>query len=183
MLSKEHIQEIEKMGEEAIKYYNNMKDDPLIATYMQWDFGFAFFTSKGALRYVYIKPSERNKGLCTNLIKNFKTDSPSPEVIHIMDKAGLLNDLKSTNDFKYVLYAEDDLIIYDIELGYQCRIFPQFMVAEYNRWNGEHFEVVEAMFPPYQLQLMRKEMKKKIGKLDGLDDCRIEIDHYDFRDC
>lgn len=161
-------EEIKNMGEEALRYYNAAKDDPLIKAFMLWDFGFAFLSAPDTIRYIYIKPSERNKGLCSKLVKAFKISGASPEIIHIMDKNELLYDLE-TKGFKCIMYPEKEIILYDVELGYEIKLMPSRLVeVSYNRWNGEYFEVVEEILPLCSFEDIRKRMKKNLKKLQTL---------------
>lgn len=169
------LEEIKNMGEEAVRYYNTAKDDPLIKAFMLWDFGFAFLSSPDTIRYIYIKPSERNKGLCSKLVKAFKISGASPEIIHIMDKNELLYDLE-TKGFKCIMYSEKEIICYDVELGYEIKLIPFGLVGvAYNRWNGEYFEVVEEILPRCSFQHIRKRMKKNLKKLKTADKPIIEV--------
>ena len=169
---------IEKMGEEAIKYYDNIKNDPFIIGYMEWDFGFAFLSGDDTIKYIYIKPSERNKGLCSQIVQYFKIDGASPEVMHIMDKNNLLYDLG--NGFKCIKYSDDEIICYDLKLGYQIKISQLGLIVEYNKWNGEYFEIVETIFPFCPLDDIRKKMKEQIEKLKTIDHLKIEVEHNGF---
>ncbi|MEE0943285.1 MAG: hypothetical protein UIB63_09260 [Methanobrevibacter sp.] len=176
------LEEIKNMGEEAVRYYNAAKNDPLIKAFMLWDFGFAFFSAPDTIRYIYIKPSERNNGLCSKLVKSFKISGASPEIIHIMDKNDLLYDLK-TKGFKYIPYSENEVACYDVELGYQINVGRRSILASYNRWTGEYFEVADELFPMCSLLHIRKRMKKNIKKVKTTDSHRIEVGFNGLWNC
>lgn len=168
MNKKQILKEIENMGEEAIKYYNQIKNDPNITKFILWDFGFAFLSAEDTIRYIYIKPSERNKGRCSELVKLFKINGASPEIIHIMDKNNLLFDLK-TKGFKGIAYSESEIICYDVEVGYQIKPLPMgLMGIEYNRWTGEYFEVIEEIIPACPFKKIRKRMMKHLEELKAV---------------
>lgn len=166
-------EEINNMGEDAIKYYDAIKDDPFIIYFIFFDFGFICFSSEDTVRYIYIKPSERNKGWCSKIVQCFKISSPSPEIIQIMDKNGILHDLND-NGFKFIKYTENTITIYDTEVGYQITPTPRGLIVEYNKWNGKIFETAEATFPNWPLQKIRKKMKKAIKKLNTTNQMNLE---------
>ena len=176
------LEEIKNMGEEAVKYYEAAKNDPLITEFILWDVGFAFLSAPDTIRYIYIKPSERNKGLCSKLVKSFKISGASPEIIHIMDKNELLNNLK-TKGFKYIQYSENKIACYDVELGYQIKVGHKSILASYNRWTGEYFEVADELFPMCSLLHIRKRMKKNIKKVKTTDSHRIEVGFNGLWNC
>lgn len=171
-------EEIKNMGEEALKFYNLVKNDPFITEFKMWDVGFAFLSSADTIRYIYIKPSERNKGLCSELVKLYKISDPTPEIIHIMDKNDLLYDLE-TPGFKIIAHSEEEILCYDVKLGYQIKVLsPEFISLAYNRWTGEYFEVVDEIIPMCSLKDMRKRMERNLKKLKTTDNHRIEGEPY-----
>lgn len=171
----EHVmEEIKNMGEEAVKYYDAAKNDPFITEFILWDVGFAFLSAPDTIRYLFIKPSERNKGLCSKSVNIFKISDPTPEIIHIMDKNSLLVDLDIPG-FKGIAYSEQEILIYDVELGYQIKPLPQgFISLAYNKWTGEYFEVVDEIISTCSLKDIRKRMKKNLKKLQTTENHRIE---------
>ena len=179
----EMLEEIKNMGEEAVKYYNAIKDDPFIIKFMFWDYGFVALSSEDTARYIYIKPSERNKGRCSKIVRNLRISGASPEIIHIMDKNELLYNLK-TNGFKYIQYSENKGACYDVELGYQINVMHSGLIlASYNRWTGEYFEVADELFPMCSLLHIRKRMKKNIKKVQTTDSHRIEVGFNGLWNC
>lgn len=170
------IKEIRKMGAEAVRFYNEIKDDPLIKFYEILEYGFIAVSHENRIRYIYIKPSERNKGICSDLVKKYKMDSPTPEIIHLMDKNGILTDIK--NGFKAIKYSENELYIFDVELGYQIRASSIGNFVEYNKWNGKHFEVINQLYQNCSLQEIREKMKANIKRLKDEGILRMEFDQY-----
>lgn len=172
------LEEIKTMGEEAVKFYNCVKNDPFINGFMIWDVGFAFLSAEDTLRYIYIKPSKRNQGLCSELVKLYKVSDPTPEVIHIMDKNNLLHDFEIPG-FKIIAHSEEEILCYDVKLGYQIKVLsPEFISLAYNRWTGEYFEVVDEIIPMCSLKDMRKRMERNLKKLKTTDNHRIEGEPY-----
>ena len=167
------LAEVNKMGEDAIKYYNAIRDDPFIIKIIFFDYGFICFSSEDTVRYIYIKPAERNKGWSSKIVKCFKISSASPEIIKIMDKNGLLYDLKDKG-FKCINYS-NKIIIYDVEVGYQITPTTIGLIVEYNKWNGEIFETVETTFHDCSLPQIRKKMKKAIKKLKTTNQLNWEL--------